>query len=253
MMKPLLAFVASFSLSGCATAAPDPALDPIVVQLGGAARLILIGEIHGTVETPAAFGRIAEEASRAWGRVNVGVELPQSALDEADCARPEPRSDSYWRRPAQDGRTSKAMRSLVCSLKRLEENRRIRLLAIVPADFGGSATHPYYETVITAVRNGPSRTLLLLGNFHARRAPGALAQLLAREGVKLTTLTVSSPSATAWNCRAPGQCGPGQIGAQFCDASPTAVQLVLGDKSKMRSPYWDGCLAFPSLSPSPPA
>jgi hypothetical protein len=253
MMKPLLAFVAAFSLPGCATTAADPALDPAVVQLGSAAKLILIGEIHGTVEAPAAFGRIAEDAARAWGRVNVGVELPQSAIDEADCARPEPPADSYWRRPAQDGRTSRAMRSLVCSLKLLEQSRRIKLLAIVPADFSGSPAHPYYQTVITAVRNSSSRTLLLLGNFHARRAPGALAQLLAEEGVALTTLTISSPSATAWNCRARGECGPGPIGAVFCDASPTAVQLVLGDKSKMRSPYWDGCLAFPSLSPSPPA
>jgi hypothetical protein len=69
MMKPLLAFVTAFLLPGCASTAPDPALDPVVAQLGSAAKLILIGEIHGTVETPAAFGRIAEDGSRAWGRV----------------------------------------------------------------------------------------------------------------------------------------------------------------------------------------
>ncbi|HYW16190.1 MAG TPA: hypothetical protein VE891_08555 [Allosphingosinicella sp.] len=252
MIKNLFAVVAAFSLSSCATVTRDPALDPIVAQLGSAARLILIGEIHGTVEAPAAFGRIAESASQAWGRVNVGIELPQIAIDEADCGRPEPRAESYWRRPSQDGRTSKAMRSLVCSLKKLEKNRRIKLLAIVPADFNGRSAHPYYETVITAARTGPSRTLLLLGNFHARRAPGALAQLLAQEGVALTAVTVSSPAATAWNCRARDQCGAGRIGAEFCDASPTDVQLVL-DKSKIRTPFWDGCLAFPSLSPSPPA
>lgn len=251
MLKGLIAAV---TVAGSALAC-SPSAQSVQSQAQGQAaakELILVGEVHGTEETPAEFGNMVERLSRKRHPVNVGIELPPTALD-APCGGAVP-EDSYWKRPMQDGRTSGSMLRLVCRMKDLESRGRIRLFGIVPQGPAPDGRHPYYEAIRRGLDRPAARTLVLLGNFHTRRGPGGLAQMLEEAGAKVTALTVSSPTISAWNCRGAQSCGSGSMTANFCGVEAKRPTVVLGESAKMGpAPKWDGCLVFPSLSASPPA
>lgn len=239
-----------------AVAACSPPAGNVGSQLqGGPARareLILVGEIHGTEETPAEFGNIVERLARRDHPVNVGLELPQTALD-VPCGGPVP-EDSYWKRPMQDGRTSGAMIRLVCRLRDFQRRGLVRLFGIVPETPPQDDGHPYYAAIRRNLAGHAEKTLILLGNFHSRRVPGGLPQMLEADGASVTALTVSSPTISAWNCRGAARCGTGGMTATFCAVEAERPTIVLGERAGMGpSAQWDGCLVFPSLSASPPA
>lgn len=240
-------------LGGCMTArqAAEPAA---LSQLGRGTDVLMIGEIHGTNETPAAFGDLVEQAARRQP-ISVGLEMTESAIAGAGCGRARPAEGSDWLRPRQDGRTSQAAHALVCRLRALRHRGRITLFGFAPASAqeARDSNPPYAAAIQNRVRSGGTPTMLLIGNYHGRRVPGGLVQAMADAGLKVVSVTVSNPAGTAYTCDREGKCGPRPSPARFCQAEASAPTLVLGAAAGLPAELpWDGCLILPGTTASPP-
>ena len=82
--------------------------------------VLVIGEVHGTTETPEAVECISQRLLRSGTRVVLGLELPSESLDAITVAngnaatlRANPQWDKFW-----DGKTSEAMFHLIAWAKR---------------------------------------------------------------------------------------------------------------------------------------
>jgi hypothetical protein len=189
------------------------------------ARLILMGEVHGTMEAPAAFGTTVCHALEHGVAVSAGLELTPdqtaalarylaSSGDEIAVARLL--QTPFWSRAAQDGRASVAMMALVERLRRLQQ--RYPLLSVFSlAEDSGLVDPGATRDVVMAARVRAERErrpealiLTLTGNLHNRLAPfpgarrggqamsrpmGALLADLAPRSVLLET-----DGGSAWAC-----------------------------------------------------
>lgn len=248
-LKNLAGAAALILLSAC-MATPMASEPPVLAQLGRDTDVLMIGEVHGTAEAPAAFGDLVELAARRQ-RLAVCLELSQADIEAAGCGRPRPAAGSKWLNPRQDGRTSQGMRALVCRLAALQGKARISLFGFAPSSRPAPGRHPLADPILARPRGTPM--LLFVGNFHARRTAGSLAQALTEAGLRLVTVTVSSPGGTAYNCDRRGNCGPRPTAARFCAAEATTPTLVVGAPAALPPELpWDGCLILPATTASPP-
>lgn len=214
MIGSLLAL--ALAQSACAAPPGVPAL------LQGDQRFVIVGESHGTAESPAAFSAMVCEAATA-GPVTVALEMPRTMQTQLDAflvsnndaealtiLRGTPFFDPAWK----DGRTSRAMLEMMLSLRRLKaEGRDIAILAFAP-DSSRLRGLPssFYELEMgyllsrAAVDRPGTKVLVLVGNLHARKTrnsdlPGlglpAVAHLPADQVV---TLEVAPQGGGAWRC-----------------------------------------------------
>ena len=235
--KPLLAAVfVSALLVGCRPGNQPPVAplfsgtlscgDAIAGEEQLTARLVLIGEIHGTREIPAAFGHLVCQAAaeRRGKTILVGLEIlssAQSAIDaflasEGDAAATHALlAQKFWQRDYQDGRSSTAMFHLLEELRRQRKaGRKIVVRALDPERYDDSPSARDAEMAaslvdaITAVR--PARTLVLVGNVHSRILHGypwdakaayvPLGALLQTKYEDLIALDVTALGGSAWTC-----------------------------------------------------
>ena len=211
---------------------------------------LVLGEMHGSNEIPQYFLEMVRREARR-GSVTVGLEISPSS-GRMDCrsgnSRPLPQS---WTRAAQDGRSSRAMRELLCAL---QLHHRVRIVFLDDeergADFDRRAAARFRQ-VLTA---GRGVGMILTGNFHARNDAGSLAAHLRRLGATVRTATVSAPVAETWICSGErGTCGAQRAAINFCSSDPAdASELHWYTISDARF-RWDYCVSFPRLTPSPPA
>jgi hypothetical protein len=238
-------------LAGCATSRTQ-AEPPVLAQLGRGTDILMIGEIHGTSEAPAAFADLVEQASRRQ-RIQVGLEIQEATIAQAGCGRARPDEGSLWLSAMQDGRTSQAMRALVCRLLALQARKRITLFGFAPASQPPAGRHHLAGAIQSRATVGGTPMLLLVGNFHAQREAGTLADVLTKAGLRLVTVTVSSPGGTAFTCDGEGKCGSRPSPARFCAAEATSPTLVVGAQAGLPPELpWDGCLLLPPTTASPP-
>ena len=189
-----------------------------------AIRAIVIGEVHGTAETPKLVGDLACLASQ---RRNVTVALEFDAGLDADLQRfmadQNPvrahealRRSSIWDRRRADGRSSKAMFDLLVRLRNLKgDGGRISLGAFQPTSMTRLRQH-YYELAMAtkiaelADRRPDDLIIVLVGRVHAGTLPfngigesflPAAAHLPAGE---VLTFQPEAEGGTAWSCRAQG-------------------------------------------------
>lgn len=229
-------------------------------------RIVVVGEMHGTAETPAAFARIVCEAA-ARGPVTVALELPQPMQPQLDAflaadSETEARSalDGTWfmNPRIDDGRTSRAMLDMMQVLRRLRvEGRDVAIVAFQPgSQRPREFPQSYYELDMgyllsrAAIDRPQARVFALVGNIHAGKKenanfPGlglpAAAHLPADETV---TLYVAQQGGDAWNCTS--DCGVHPVPARY-DAE--ARGLVLGGYG---DGAYDGVLALGPSTASPP-
>ena len=188
-------------------------------------RYLLIGEIHGTVETPAAFADLVCAAARSGRPVTVAVEYSVDDQPVVDAflasngdaqARAALRTLPSWQDEWQDGRSSTAFLTLFERLRVLKQAGLIR--AVVCGDSG--ADTPKEMTRDTAMsRNwqalplGPDGLLIALaGNVHMMRRPversgltiHTAGSLMPRE--RTMTVDVRYNGGKAWTCQQDG-CG----------------------------------------------
>ena len=215
---------------------------------GGAAILedraidyVILGELHGTNETPAFFGDLVCAAA-AYGPVMVALEIPiddQPALDAylaspGDApARTALLKADFW--DSNDGRSSVAMLALIERLRGLHQARRILGVA---ATMDTSASRPGdqtpYERAMAAAwtraraAHPGARLLALVGNAHAvpgkvGQGQGFLAAASFLPRAHTATLGNADVGGTAWMCMALDACGPQSAGPGR-DAGPRAIR-----------------------------
>lgn len=246
------AFSCLASASGCAHSSNSdvrPIQQFVDATASHGARAVLIGEIHGTNEVPGFFFDLVDRLSRDGRPLAVGLEMPPDVV-RAGCPAEGGPAAVFWKQ-AQDGRTSLAMRSLVCRLEVLAARRNLELFGFAGDEEQGGGLHPFVAPIRQKAQ-GAGRALVLVGNYHSRRgAPGSLASGLADAGVAVLTLTASSPSYGAWACQGMGDCGSRQLGASFCkDVEPPPEGATVATQPGIA---WDGCAVFARTTPSPPA
>jgi hypothetical protein len=216
-------------------------------------QILVVGETHGSNEIPAYFLDQVRHLARS-GYVTVGLELPGTSAQLRCTNRDWRRLPPGWTRENQDGRTSRAMRALICGLRDRPLARRVRILYLDDlargADFGARAARRFLE----ASSGRHSVGLILTGNYHSRNNEGSLAWHLRRLGFDVRTVTVSSASAETWVCTGrPSSCGVRTTNINFCSRDPADARRIRWHTNPDPRFAWDLCLSMPALTASPPA
>lgn len=194
-------------------------------------RWIVIGELHGTAETPAIFADAVCLAAQER-RVVVALEVPSTdqpaidawlASDGGPAARAAFLKALLWNMPMKDGRSSEAFLALFDRLRQMHAAGAVAGVVAFqdnsPADDPSGDQGPYEKRLAAIVRDAAvpdGMVLVLVGNGHARKSeviPGAsdrkpfrpMAMHLPPE-TTLTLYAIGNGSGSAWNCQADG-CG----------------------------------------------
>jgi len=169
---------------GAGAANPDgcgPLDDP--QQLARTARIVLVGEMHGTREFPALAARLACQALDAGRPATLALEIPleedarlaayMASDGKAQAAAALAQGSAFWHK-VRDGRSSGAMLELI------EQARRWRAagkpVQVVAIDKPRSAPGTRDEHMAARVRQASldkpeSLVIALTGNMHNRLAP----------------------------------------------------------------------------------
>ena len=236
-------------------------------------RFLLIGELHGTRETPAAFGElVCSAATEARRRVLVGLEFPEAARAAfgayiASMGTAEDRSvflaESGWlvlaRSQFPDGRTSEAMLEMVERLRGLRAAGFYIFVTTFQRPFPAPRESQtpleigYADSLREAFDAGAyDLAIALVGNLHARRitvtpAGGPpfdpMAMHLPREAT--LTLKAITGDGEAWNCQRTG-CG---VHKRQAEPLGTTLGIVLGDTL---APGYDGVIGIGPITASSP-
>jgi hypothetical protein len=277
-------------LAGCRPATPPPATVPLpaVVSCGAgiageeqlAAPLVLLGEIHGTREIPAAFEHLVcrAAAERRGATILVGLEIfsqAQSALDTflagdgAAAAGQAFLAQELWQRAYQDGRSSEAMFRLLDDLRRLRKaGLKIEVLALDPDHYDSWKDRDVRMTAALSAAIAalhPTRTLVLIGDVHARTQNGypwdakadyvPFGALLKTRYGDLIALNVASRGGSAWTCMSADakDCGPHPVRARdtAADQNDQIPRITLDPAAAAKSGY-SGALHLGPLTESAP-
>lgn len=221
MCKALFLTVALVSLPLSALACdPVEGLAPLLEP----GSVLLLGEMHGTEESPAFVDRAVCLAHKAGHPVTVALEIPvqEEPLITAYLSSQGGEKDRaallagpFWADRYQDGRRSKAMLSLIEDLRKLRRQGspvRLKLLdtTVPPAD-GRSRDHVMADNLKAAVDASPQDVFIALtGNLHSRVTLGSPWNpkyepmgyffTQAEPKRKVTALDVVYSGGTAWTC-----------------------------------------------------
>lgn len=241
-------------------------LDALAKDAAG--KVLIVGEMHGTREVPAAVAGLACLLARHHERVLVGLEFPEAmtadflepfhAAPDARAGRALAASHPFWtERESPDGRGSVAMLDLLETLRPLVRAGKVKVFAFDRS--GTEDEHADRDLLMArsiAERRAEADTLLILtGNIHAmkrvlRRGERTLvpmaSHLPAEETISLNAVALDNGE--AWNCQADG-CGvhanPGWRGPGV----PDAPALVLEPAPDGR---YDGMLYLATSTAAPP-
>jgi hypothetical protein len=247
--------------------APDtlPAMTAGVVDLTARHRLVIVGEVHGSMEVPALILDVARRVTDDPAlQLVVALEMPDRmapALDrfltdkDPAGAQAEIMADAFW--TWRDGRSSQAMLALITGLRELgRDGRSVSIVPFDASDTQGDAAKLRDANMAVNVRRvlreqPQSRILLLTGNYHARTTVGApwdadlehMAYLLRDE--RPLTLDARSPTGSVWVCNP--DCGVYEFGKQ---APPADAGVRLFDTPSDAG--YHGEIVFPRFTASPP-
>lgn len=244
-------------------------LDPLLAPGAG----LLLGEMHGTAESPAFLGNAVCLALRAGRPVTTALEIPREEQDrvEAFLASAGTESDRdalldspFWHADYQDGRRSEAMLSLLDELRRLRQGGRplqVKLIDRVESPTAPEERDRWMgEALAQAFDETPQGVVIALtGNLHTRVSPGTpwdpnykpAGFVLAsrRPDLHVTSLDVSYQGGTAWFCTSaePASCGVRTVRGR-ADAQTGRVVL----HPQVTNGYY-GFYEVGTLTASPPA
>jgi len=223
------------------------------------AQVVVFGDMHGTVQSPAVFGQAACLFAQQLGaqRGVIGLELPESfnayfsaiGVEPTETVWSRARVDVFWDE-FRDGRHSAAMLNLVHQLIELAAQSRgslrLEALARQPIDVDGASL------LIESMKSfGATRALVLIGNAHARmiRMQGQdtepFAHNVANAGLSLLSLNAQAGGGQVWWC-AP-ECAAHPF---FATPEKGGVKIVLlpdGDTQP-----WHGYYYVPQMTLSHP-
>ncbi len=241
-------------------------------------RIIVLGELHGTHEAPALAGELTGLRWRkAHGAPDEGVTLAleihateQARIDAFLDSSGEPAardaliSGSYWalKPERSDGRRSVALLALIESMReRRSAGEDLRVLAFDPGSGGGDANvrNPRMaEALREAFARDPDRRfVVLVGNYHARRAPPTrVGGLLPGQSPPVPTMAhladvpmlrvnVTATRGEFWGCMG-GACQPWPLGGRETIPGPRF------QRTPQDSTGWDAQLVLPEYSVARP-
>lgn len=294
-----LGLVAGLLLSLSAVAAPPglsavPEAAALVAASAPQDRIVVLGELHGTNEAPALAGELARIQGQATeetpvGGVTLALEihaLEQSRIDafldsSGDAAaRDALLSSPYWAVSPErsDGRRSVAMLALLESVREMRSaGADLRVLAFDPGSAGGDANTRNAQMAATlrdaVARDSDRRFVVLIGNYHARRAapanvrglmPGRLPPVPTMAhlaDLPMLRVNVTAERGQFWGCMN-GSCQPWPLGGRPSMASPNEAANPPTPADAMRRPrfqltpqdtaVWDAELVMPEYSVAPP-
>jgi len=250
--------------------ADDPAgeLQQLVDKASGH-RMLLVGEVHGTTETPARVAELAAAMASTEQPLIVGLEIwrtEQAAIDRflssagTDEDRQQLLAGPFWQRSYQDGRSSVAMAGLLESLRALALKAPVSVLAfdLDPKDKKGADSERDAQMAellrLTLNAQPEARALVLAVNFHTRVQEGApwdpdhrfMGFLLSE--FRPYSIEIMGVSGSSWTCtgRTTDTCM-----ARDMPANELQAGLQLGDEINARGHLGHWWLA--QVSASPPA
>jgi len=217
--------LAALALLAASTAAPQcqPVNGAATLWARRDTRWVIVGEMHGTNETPDAFVNLVCLASRARGPLTVAIEYPadmQPVLDawlESDgreAARAALLAGPFWRNPMQDGRTSVAFLRMLDRLRLMHRAGTVLSVRGFDVPWDGSDKRDRNAAMadrLTKIADTtPGLTMVLVGNYHAivREMPSPrgpvrpAASLLPAD--KRVAVDVAGAGGSMWNCQMEG-------------------------------------------------
>jgi len=245
--------------------APIAGVAPLLVP----GNIVMLGEIHGTVEIPAFVGDLACQALARGHRVLLGLEYPASehsdleaylASDGGPTARRALLAGAHWQTACPDGRSSQAIFDLVERARALRQDRhRIDLFAFDPATYhdwnrrdAGMA-----ENILARAADAPNAIVLTLtGNLHNRLTRSlpwddslvpAGVQVAATHG-QVISLDVRHAGGTAWIQRSANECGPADMAGK-----PVYAKRYVEVGEETDNDNGSGVFSVGPVSAAPPA
>jgi hypothetical protein len=220
----MITMLATLLLAAAAThCAPVAGADQL---WGPATTWVMIGEMHGTNETPDAFANLVCLATKTRRPVIVALEYPVDEQPVIDAflvsdggsgAQAALLAAPMWHRDLQDGRTSVAFLRLFERLRVMTHQHMIG--GVRAFDVPEKAVDPRERNAamadrLTALAPDPEQLIMVLvGNFHAIRHPIERAgkTIMAAAALlppgRAITVNVLGTGGVAWNCQ-PNGCGP---------------------------------------------
>jgi hypothetical protein len=224
-MRGVIAPLAVLALAPCARAASEPVCQPLpgaqLLWSTPGVRFVLVGEMHGTAETPPLFRDLVCAAESAQRPIVVGVERSvgeQPGIDaflsvaNRDNAGTGLLAQRGWH--IFDGRSSRAMLALLEDLRALQ--RQGRIVEVVafsdfrPEDSPAEGEKRMASVLIAAANRRPNGLVsALTGNVHAskKELASVATMAMALPSAETLSLLVIDKGGEAWNQSEDG-CGP---------------------------------------------
>jgi hypothetical protein len=228
-------------------------------------RWVLVGELHGSNETPAAFGDLVCDALAHGRHVTVALERPaseQEALEAILTAKDLPAArktllDQPGWKSVMDGRASEAMFRLLLTMRDLRSSYPDLNVFAFDVLFDGTSPAARDEAMghaLLSLKTKYSQNLILVltGNIHAMLKPmfgyDVAALYLPRQ--ESLSLEVTDRGGTSW-FNTSGSCGPNPSGLMNKGiAKPFGIYL---DPDLAPVGKVNGIFSLDTLTASPPA
>jgi hypothetical protein len=236
--------------------------------------IVLFGEIHGAQELPAIFGEAVCGTAASGLPVDVGFEMPRDEQASVDAFLASPGAPSdveallatpFWSSEYQDGRRSQARVALLDRLRRLRASGlpvSAFLFDIADGEDASERDKKMADSIAAHLRAHPEAvTMALVGEVHAWKTQGApwdpkflpMGWYLADAGLRVRSLGRATPAGTVWVCTggSPGDCG--SITTKATGALPSGGTSGIELLPVPSRRGYDGMVATPTLTASPPA
>lgn len=246
----------------------------LVLNAMGEQRLVLLGEMHGTRETPELVAALLDRLVSAGEMPALALEIARQEQPSVDAylassgdeeARQQLLKGDLWQDAMHDGRDSVSMLALLEHVRRLHQTGkavRVVLFDDMETYAGGVDRDAVMAQNLRAavVADPDARMLVLTGNMHAMVRPSK-AQMVDAQGrpwpaPKTTgayladlapwSLRIDGAEGSMWVCFSTADCGIRPI----TNGSPQAQPKV--DVLGAEEP-WDARLLLPRFTASPPA
>jgi predicted alpha/beta superfamily hydrolase len=234
-------------------------------------QILLLGEMHGSRESPAFVAGAACRGLQAGRSVTVALEIPTEeeprvAAYLASGGNIEDRDSllagAFWQDPFQDGRRSQAMVALLDDLRRWgKAGRKIRVKLVdrLPKAAAPERDRAMAAELEAAVKAAPDDLFLVLtGNLHTRTARGTpwdpkqenMGFLVAPSHPGLLALDVAYSGGTIWMCPDPNpaSCGVQPVHGKDGERAPGVKLYEKPSPEGFHGEYFVG-----PLTASPPA
>ncbi|HIE4188192.1 TPA: calcium-binding protein [Stenotrophomonas maltophilia] len=197
-------------------------------QHAGEHRLLVLGEFHGTRETPLLVRQLVDDYSRN-GPVVLALELPRGetptlrdylASDGGEQARQQLRRRAFWsvRDDQHDGRRSRDMLAMIESLRVLKSQGRVIEVVGYDVNTSKGGNQARDDRMATELRRlyrrlpADARMLVLTGNVHAmlQRPGGAPPEMQMHpmasqlRDLDIYSVRLGAQRGQAWGCA--GRC-----------------------------------------------